>query len=375
MQSSSSSPFHTTLSYNLSQDRSRGAASTAASPYGAGSGNMNYGWNNPTASGPVPYPTGASLNDSLSQSRSQYQPGYLLSLAQSQAGQQGTPRFDEPHLIPTRAKMNPSFPRNTSSDFGTESIFESTKHGHHEGLDDEDGPPNISVNDLVNDVYIDPHRIKQNFYSTPSRSTNVTNKQSGAQAQSSQFQTLYVVVFGYPTTRFSPTAAHFQSLAEGGTTEIEICSDVENAFKLGYKFPWEAARALRKNGEIVSGEGGRWIVGVKWADSLLAEEILGSAAMNNGVSSPNTHEQRVASPQTADSLDPFNSQLQRMVSTPTVPPTHSIGTPIKLAPSASAFRRVDSDSGRKANVKASGQEMGSPSKGVFGQVTDMIFGW
>lgn len=76
---SSSSPFHTTSPYNLSQDRSRAAASTAASPYGlAGSGNMNYGWNSPAASGPSGYPTGASLNDSLSQSRSQYQSGYLL---------------------------------------------------------------------------------------------------------------------------------------------------------------------------------------------------------------------------------------------------------------------------------------------------------
>ncbi len=139
------------------------------------------------------------------------------------------------------------------------------------------------MNDLVNDVYVDPHRIKQvsnllfaniasyiclsslqNFYSTPSRPANGNNKQAAVPPPPLQFQTLYIIVFGYPTTRFSLTAAHFQTIAEGGTTEVEICSDVENAFKLGYKLPWEAARAFRKNGEIVSGEGGRWVVGVKW---------------------------------------------------------------------------------------------------------------
>jgi len=275
--------------------------------------------------------------------------------------------------------MNPSFPRNTSSDFGTESIFENTKHRQHEGLDDEDGPPSASVNDLVNDVYVDPHRIKQNFYSTPSRPANGNNKQAAVPPQPLQFQTLYIIVFGYPTTRFSPTAAHFQTIAEGGTTEVEICSDVENAFKLGYKLPWEAARAFRKNGEIVSGEGGRWVVGVKWLDSLLAEQVLGSAATSNVVSPPNSPEQHDASPRMTDSPDPSTSQLQRIASMPASTTTHSIGTPIKLAPSASAFRRVELDSGKKGNLMQQGhasmQGTGSPLKGVFGQVTDMIFGW
>lgn len=341
--------------------------------------NFGHGWNSQGVSGPNAYATGPSLNDSLSQSRSQYQPGYLLSLAQSQAGQQGAPRYDEPHLIPTRAKMNPSFPRNTSSDFGTESIFENTKHRQHEGLDDEDGPPSASVNDLINDAYVDPHRIKQSFYSTPSRSANGNSKQSALHSHPVQFQTLFIVVFGYPTARFSSTVAHFQTVAEGGTTEVEICSDVENAFRLGYKLPWEAARALRKNGEVVSGEGGRWMVGVKWVDSLLAEQVLGSAAMSNTILAPNSPDQHDASPRAMDFPDPSNSQLQRISTMPASSSTQSIGTPIKLAPSASAFKRVELDSEKRINTMQPGsmssQGTGSPSKGVFGQVTDMIFGW
>ena len=81
----------------------------------------------------------------------------------------------------------------------------------------------------------------------------------------SSTQILFVVVFGYPQLRYSSTLAHFEALAAGGTTKPELSIDVENAFKIGYNHPWEAARALRKNGEIMSGEGGRWMVGVKWA--------------------------------------------------------------------------------------------------------------
>ena len=82
-----------------------------------------------------------------------------------------------------------------------------------------------------------------------------------------QYQTLYIIVFGFPPARASVTMAHFQSLSSGGTTEPESLADVENAFKIGYKQPWEAARAVRKNGEVVSGDAGRWMVGVKWVVS------------------------------------------------------------------------------------------------------------
>lgn len=58
--------------------------------------------------------------------------------------------------------------------------------------------------------------------------------------------------------------SHFQGLAAGGTADPEPLVDVDNAFMIGYKQPWEAARAIRKNGETISGEGGRWMVGVKW---------------------------------------------------------------------------------------------------------------
>lgn len=89
-----------------------------------------------------------------------------------------------------------------------------------------------------------------------------------ASLSTSANQTLFVVVFGYPQPRYSLTVAHFEALAAGGTIKAELENDVENAFKIGFIHPWEAARALRRNGEIISGEGGRWVVGVKWAVSF-----------------------------------------------------------------------------------------------------------
>ena len=68
--------------------------------------------------------------------------------------------------------------------------------------------------------------------------------------------------------------AFFQSLSEGGTTEVQPSTDVENAFIIGFRQPWEAARAWRKNGETITSEGGRWMIGVKWVVSVILDICL-----------------------------------------------------------------------------------------------------
>ena len=105
------------------------------------------------------------------------------------------------------------------------------------------------------------------MFSTPSKPDISRRASSPPTTSANHNQPLYVIVFGYPTARYTATALHFHSLAEGGTTEPEASADVENAFKIGYRQPWEAARAWKKNGEVISSEGGRWMVGVKWAVS------------------------------------------------------------------------------------------------------------
>jgi hypothetical protein len=77
------------------------------------------------------------------------------------------------------------------------------------------------------------------------------------------------------------------------------------------------------------------------------------------------------------SLDPSFSQLQR-ISTPKHDSTPSIGTPIKLASSAAAFKRPGSEVKLDHKVHKGLSEQGTsntPSKGVIGQVSEMIFGW
>jgi hypothetical protein len=73
---------------------------------------------------------------------------------------------------------------------------------------------------------------------------------------------LYVVVFGYPPDKLSVTEEYFKSL--GDATEPELNKEIINCFRLGYKDPGDAMRAVRKNGEILAGA---WMVGAKWAVS------------------------------------------------------------------------------------------------------------
>lgn len=63
--------------------------------------------------------------------------------------------------------------------------------------------------------------------------------------------------------------------------------------------------------------------------------------------------------------------------------TPSVGTPIKLAPSVTAFRKGGPDSVQRLTPSGASSEsgasrqmaQGSPSKSVIGQVSDMLFGW
>lgn len=85
-------------------------------------------------------------------------------------------------------------------------------------------------------------------------------KVPSASAQIAQHQPLYVVVFGYPADKYSVTVEYFKSL--GDATDVEHSSEITNCFRIGYRDPGDAMRAVRKNGEVL---GGSWMVGAKWA--------------------------------------------------------------------------------------------------------------
>lgn len=71
-----------------------------------------------------------------------------------------------------------------------------------------------------------------------------------------------MIVFGYPADKYSVTAEYFKSLGE--TTEPDPNTQILNCFRIGFMDPIDAKRAVRKNGEVLSGT---WMVGVKFAVS------------------------------------------------------------------------------------------------------------
>jgi nuclear pore complex protein Nup53 len=81
-------------------------------------------------------------------------------------------------------------------------------------------------------------------------------------------QHTFVVVFGYPADKFSLTAEYFKSLGEA--TEPEKHLEITNCFRIGYVDIGDAMRAVRKNGEIF---GGSWMIGTKWAVSIVKHYI------------------------------------------------------------------------------------------------------
>lgn len=102
----------------------------------------------------------------------------------------------------------------------------------------------------------------------PSRSQSTPLQESALppqtpRSQGQDSQPFYVVVFGYPPDKHTATLEYFKSLASE-TTDATPHSQISNCFKLGFKNPGDALRAVRKNGEVI---GGTWMIGVKWVVS------------------------------------------------------------------------------------------------------------
>ncbi|GBE86436.1 hypothetical protein SCP_0903150 [Sparassis crispa] len=321
--------------------------------------------------------------DGLSHPKHQYQTGYLISVQPS--GQQGNQRSDEVPLIQTKAKMNQMFAGSSASDFGMDSMFETSRQRQRHVLAGEDAPPTASLNDMMNEVYTDsgPSRVRSStFNASTSRTSAFRSSQSTTPKPgpipTSQSPPLYIIVFGYPPDKYSVTAEYFRSLGE--TTPPEPSTELSNCFRIGFVHPVEAMRAVRKNGEVL---GGSWMVGAKWADLNQAEAVLGPAVVRGLYSQSEEESQEGALPSTSppgDAIFPPGSGAD-------VPET--VGTPLRLAPSMAAFRKPAT--GAHATPQKTGAGLPgvvnlnamqgsatvqqSPSKGMLEQVSDLIFGW
>ncbi|KAJ7069310.1 hypothetical protein C8F01DRAFT_1112250 [Mycena amicta] len=311
-----------------------------------------------------------SLSMSQSRGHSHYQPGYIMGASQSNSSPTGGgQRVDEPPVVQTKAKMNHAFGGPGSELGGMESMFQSSRQ--RQTLADEDAPPMSSVNDIPTDIYADsPFQPRSSTFTTSAFGRGARPKPppvSSTSANPSTIPTLYIIVFGYPADKYSLTVEYFKSLGDTGTSEADPHSEIVNCFKIGYRDPADAMRAVRKNGEVL---GGSWMVGAKWADPAAAEALLNQPAVR--YTSPDPIPMSVDSPSPNAGPHAF---------------TPMVGTPIKLAPSSSAFRRGPPGASKPATpapqpqpqvfpqAQAQVQAQGSPSKGMLGQVSDMIFGW
>jgi len=139
--------------------------------------------------------------------------------------------------------------------------------------------------------------------------------------------------------------------------------------------------AVRKNGEIV---GGSWMVGVKWADFSQADRVLGQAAVRTAyplVSDVSSPPDIVPTDSTGPSRSPHQLSLPASRSPHANTPT--VGTPIRLAPPASAFRKPGQTPGtatstpgpQPAAFPVAVGTPGTPSKSMLGQFSDFVFGW
>ncbi|KAH7881795.1 hypothetical protein F5I97DRAFT_1915949 [Phlebopus sp. FC_14] len=301
-----------------------------------------------------------SLTDTFGQARTHYQPGYMMSTQQHNVMPQSTQHADEIPTVQTKAKINMSLTRGGSSHFGAESMFES-RTTQRQTFTDMDAPPTSSINDVFKESSFGasdrapPRPFSLNtstFHPSPGQPSNETPPATAS--------VTYIIVFGYPLDKYSLTVEYFKSL--GTTTEPEPNSEIVNCFRIGYRDPGEALRAVRRNGEIL---GGSWMIGVKWADSASAGEL-----------GPSMHTSDFAA--STPPPPPLPQGNAMLIDSP--PLATSVGTPIRLAPSVAAFRKggpaASASPAQKVNavpiVASAGQ---SPNKGMLGQVTDLLFGW
>ncbi|KAG8220850.1 hypothetical protein J3R82DRAFT_2344 [Butyriboletus roseoflavus] len=305
---------------------------------------------------------GSSLTDTFGQSRTHYQPGYMMSAQQHNVhAPQNAQHTDEIPTVQTKAKMNLALSRGGASHFGADSMFESSST-QRQAFADTEAPPTTSIKDVFRESPLGAsERVPPKAFSLDGPAFPSPARPSRTDATPSTTPISYVIVYGYPPDKYSVTVEYFKSL--GAATEPEPNTEIVNCFRIGFRDPGEAARVVRRNGEVL---GGTWMIGVKWAGSAAAVADLGSS---------------LRAPELATSATPSQNHSQppaMVIDSP--PPATMVGTPIKLAPSVAAFRKghapvAASPAQKITPVSTVPSQDPSTSKGMLGQVTDLFFGW
>ena len=116
------------------------------------------------------------------------------------------------------------------------------------------GPPSITnILRFYSHTPTSPAPQSSNTISTPASATASTASAS-------------VIVFGFPPYLYHDIVQHFTSI--GDTVSVDPPPSLDagrNWITIVYKNPWEAARAVRRSGEILTIGKEECMIGVKWA--------------------------------------------------------------------------------------------------------------
>jgi hypothetical protein len=191
-----------------------------------------------------------------------------------------------------------------------------------------------------------------------------------------------LIVFGFPANLQSAVLKEFAAIAplsynsitdpnpSSSSVSLSIPPTGSNWFTIAYDTEWAAARALRKNGDIIADSA---MIGVKWADG---DNINSS---NGGASS--------------DVVSSSQQQQQSQQNLPRPSTASNLGTPATVLPASQAFLPKPISNGaamRKSATMNRINDMGKldPSifkqpdatqqkqgSGVVGTLTNLIFGF
>ncbi|KAG8746218.1 hypothetical protein FRC10_005734 [Ceratobasidium sp. 414] len=295
--------------------------------------------------------------DSLNQ-EPKYVPGYLLSTTQGKSVA-GFSNFNNPPLLPEPVSRD----HGPAAPFGAGSIYSRPPPKNRDRtvpIVDNDAPPTESLLDgsSFNFAHHPPHP------SRPLASSSAPNGNQTPASLHSHTGGVALTVSGFYPDRAHGVLAQF--VAIGDCAPPEMAPEGGNWFRIVYVNPWDAARAVRRDGDIINGD---MMIAVRLVDPSQAS-LFGDALPHVPAAASSPPEFSPKSPvQTAPGGFP------------------ALGRAATLAPATSAFKstapagaqsrpRATAAPGADWGVKNQGEaQEAQPQQGIIGKVSDLIFGW
>ncbi|KAG9103646.1 hypothetical protein FRC06_009150 [Ceratobasidium sp. 370] len=296
--------------------------------------------------------------DSLNQ-EPKYVPGYLLSTTQGKSVA-GFSNYNNPPLLPEPVARD----HGSAAPFGTGSIYSRPPPKSRDRtapIVDNDAPPTESLLDGSNFNFAHQPHSSRSLAVSSAPNTNQTpatlHSHTGGVA---------LTVSGFYPDRAHGVVAQF--VAIGDCAPPEMAPEGGNWFRIVYVNPWDAARAVRRDGDIINGD---MMIAVRLVDPSQA------SLFSDSLPHP---------PVAISSSPPEFTPKSPVQSTPGGFPT--LGRAAMLAPATSAFKstapvsaqsrpRATAAPGADWGVKSQGeaQEQPQQQQGIMGRVSDLIFGW